>query len=246
MACLSLGTVVVPTAEFHDMSGTALTDIGACVFDAYGTLLDVHSAVTRHADSVGPRYPELSAAWRQRQLEYTWLRSLMRSHTDFETVTEQALRVSLASLSLDEALVPTLMQAYRELDAFPEVGHTLEVLKRAGLKRAILSNGTPDMLTAGVRHAGIEDTLDAVFSVESIGVYKPDPRVYQLCVDRLDVPKERIVFMSSNAWDAAGAAHFGFRVVWINRYQQVEEALPGSPEYVLPSLDALPGLLGIC
>lgn len=228
------------------MSDAPLTDIGACVFDAYGTLLDVHSAVTRHRDLVGPRYPELSSEWRRRQLEYSWLRSLMQAHTDFETVTEQALRVSLESLGLDDALVPDLMGAYRQLDAFPEVAQTLEVLARAGLQRAILSNGTPEMLADGVQYAGIEQQLDAVFSVETVGVFKPDPRVYQLCVDKLQVPAEQIVFMSSNAWDAAGAAHFGFRVVWVNRYQQAQEALPGRPTFTIPSLDALPGLLGIC
>lgn len=223
-----------------------LSDVGACVFDAYGTLLDVHSAVRRHADRIGPRHAELSAEWRRRQLEYTWLHSLMREHRDFEQLTKEALAVSLAALNLDQSLSADLMLAYRELDAFPEVGRVLSVLGKAGMQRAILSNGTPSMLEDGVRNAGISELVDQLLSAETVGIYKPDPQVYQLAVCRLGVPAKRIVFMSSNAWDAAGAAHFGFRVVWVNRYAQVPEALPGKPVRTLSSLDSLPSLLGIC
>lgn len=223
-----------------------LAGVKACVFDAYGTLLDVHSAVGRHADRVGPRHAELSAEWRRRQLEYTWLRSLMRAHADFETVTHDALMVSIRSLDLDTELVPDLMRAYRQLDAFSEVPNTLSLLGRMGMSRAILSNGTPDMLEEGVKHAGIAEHLETVISVEDVGIYKPDPRVYQLALDRLGVAVEHCVFLSSNAWDAAGAAHFGFRVVWVNRYGQVPEALPGEPVRNVTSLAELPAILGLC
>lgn len=233
-------------SEHNVNEASPLTDVGACVFDAYGTLLDVHTAVGRHAERIGPRYSELSAEWRRRQLEYTWLRSLMRAHVDFETLTREALEVSLASLELPDALVPDLMLAYRHLDAFPEVSDTLSLLGRAGVKRAILSNGTPSMLADGVENAGIAEHLEQLLSVESVGIYKPDPTVYQLAVDKLGVSAERIVFLSSNAWDAAGAAHFGFRVVWINRYGQVPEALPGEPVRTLTSLATLPAALGVC
>ncbi len=223
-----------------------LSDVGACVFDAYGTLLDVHSAVRRYAERVGPRHAELSTEWRRRQLEYTWLHSLMQEHRDFEVLTQEALSVSLAALGIDQVIAADLMLAYRELKAFPEVVDVLTVLGEAGMQRAILSNGTPSMLADGVRAAGISGVVDQLLSVESVGIYKPDPSVYQLAVDSLGVPADRIVFMSSNAWDAAGAAHFGFRVVWVNRYAQVPEVLPGKPSRTLASLKTLPALLGIC
>ncbi len=228
------------------MTDSPLTDVEACVFDAYGTLLDVHSAVARHADDVGPRYAELSAEWRRRQLEYTWLRSLMLAFTDFESVTREALDVSLKVFDLDTALIAPLMQSYRSLDAFADVPGTLAVLGQAGFSRSILSNGTEDMLAEGVRAAGIEQHLDNIYSVDAVRIYKPDPAVYQLCVDRLGVSAQRVLFMSSNAWDAAGAAHFGFQVVWINRYGQPAETLPGKPVRTITSLDALPGIVGIC
>ena len=224
----------------------ALGGIEACVFDAYGTLFDVHSAVARHAARVGPRHAELSEAWRRRQLEYTWLRSLMGAHADFERITREALAVSLESLGLDvEELHGPLMEAYRALDAFPEVRDVLTRLARAGLPRAILTNGSPSMIEAAVASAGLETLLGPRLSVESVGVYKPDPRVYRLAVDALGITPERIAFLSSNAWDAAGAAHFGFRTVWVDRYGQPREALPGRPAATLDDLAGLPALLDI-
>ena len=232
------------------VAGAALAEplvgIEACVFDAYGTLFDVHSAVGALAARVGPRHAELSAEWRRRQLEYTWLRSLMGAHADFRQVTADALSVSLAGLGLEAAgLHAPLMAAYSELDAFPEVHGVLSLLGRAGLVRAVLTNGSPDMIAAAVGSAAIDTLLEHCLSVESVGIYKPDPRVYQLAVDTLGIAPARIAFLSSNAWDAAGAAHFGFRVIWVNRYASPREALPGKPAAVIAELGALPGLLGI-
>jgi len=223
-----------------------LTDVKACVFDAYGTLFDFNSAVMRCRDDIGDAAERLSDIWRQKQLQYTWLRSLMQRHADFWQVTGEALDFALATVAIDNAgLRDRLMALYRELDTFPEVTDVLNRLKQGGMQTAILSNGAPDMLNAGVDAAELGDILDAVLSVEDVGVFKPDPRVYQLAVDRLGVAPAEICFMSSNGWDAVGAAAFGFRVVWINRYKQPAEQLPARPDVVLDSLSPLPELLGL-
>ncbi len=229
------------------MSSKPFEQIHACVFDAYGTLFDVNSAVSRLKDTVGPQYGEISAAWRVRQLEYTWLRSLMKSHTDFWNLTSDALAVTLRTFDIDDAkLHAELMQAYLSLTAFKEVSSVLHQLKQAGMQTAILTNGSPSMINAAVANAGIESVIDRKLSVESVGVFKPDSRVYQLAVDELGISAENIAFLSSNAWDAAGAAHFGFNVAWVNRYAQPSEALPGVPSAMLGDLSELPALLGIC
>ena len=228
------------------MTDVHIEGIQACVFDAYGTLLDFNSAVMHCADEIGPDAARLSEMWRQKQLQYTWLRSLMRDHADFWQVTGEALDFSLAALSIDNpALRDRLLALYRELDAFPEVPDTLTRLKDAGMRTAILSNGAPEMLDAAVKANGLDALLDDVQSVEDVGVFKPDPRVYQLSVDRLGVAKENICFLSSNGWDAAGAGSFGFRVVWINRYGQPVEHLPARPDAEIDTLSPLPDILGL-
>ncbi len=228
------------------MTDMHIEGIRACVFDAYGTLLDFNSAVMHCAEEIGPDAPRLSDIWRQKQLQYTWLRSLMRTHADFWQVTGEALDFSLAAVGIDKPdLRIRLMALYRELDAFPEVPETLRRLKAAGMRTAILSNGSPEMLNAAVKANHLADLLDDVQSVEDVGVFKPDPRVYQLSVDRLGVAKENICFMSSNGWDAAGAGSFGFRVVWINRYGQPVEHLPARPDAEIDTLSPLPEILGL-
>ncbi|MBX2880763.1 MAG: haloacid dehalogenase type II [Granulosicoccus sp.] len=229
------------------MTANSFENIQACVFDAYGTLFDVHSAVGSLSERIGPQADALSAAWRTRQLQYTWLRSLMKSHVDFWQLTSDALSVSLREHRLESPeLHDDLMQAYLSLSAFTEVPGVLQLLKRAGISTAILTNGSPAMIESAVNQAGIAPWIDCQLSVESVGIYKPDSRVYQLAVDSLQVAPEQIAFQSSNAWDAAGAAFFGFRVAWVNRYAQPSEALPGTPDAMLQTLDELPGLLGIC
>ncbi|MEQ8604389.1 MAG: haloacid dehalogenase type II [Marivibrio sp.] len=219
----------------------------ACVFDAYGTLFDVHAAVGAVKAEIGPEAERLSQIWRQKQLEYTWLRSLMHSHADFWRLTADGLDYAMEATGLiDRAdLRAKLLDLYLRLDCYGEVPATLDRLKASGLATAILSNGAPEMLESAVANAGLADRLDAVLSVEEIGIFKPDPRVYQLACDRLGAEADRICFLSSNAWDVAGAAHFGFQVVWINRFGQPRERLPGAPKAVIETLDELPALLGV-
>lgn len=221
-------------------------NIQACVFDAYGTLFDVHSAVARHRDRLGEAADRVSTLWRSKQLEYTWLRSLMGRHADFWQVTGEALDYAFDACGVaDSALREDLMQAYLNLDCYAEVPETLTRLKARGMKTAILSNGSPAMLQAAVDGAGLAGLLDATLSVEEVGLYKPDPRVYRLAVDRLGVAADRIGFQSSNGWDVAGAACFGFRVAWINRFGQRRERLPCAADAELKTLTELPALLGL-
>ena len=223
-----------------------IEDIGACVFDAYGTLFDVNAAAAQCRDALGDKADELSALWRTRQLEYTWLRSLMQEYVEFWQVTGDGLDYALASLGIeDDTLRQRLMDIYMRLDAYPEVKDVLTALKAGGIKTAILSNGSPKMLASAVENAGIEDVLGLTFSVDSIGIYKPHPSVYQMAVDGLDVAPKRSCFMSSNAWDAAAGANFGYRVVWVNRFGQPPERIPGDPEHETTTLEALPPLLGL-
>ena len=223
-----------------------IEDIGACVFDAYGTLFDVAAAAAQCRDALGDKADELSVLWRTRQLEYTWLRSLMQEYVEFRQVTGDGLDYAKAALRIeDDALRQRLMDIYMRLDAYPEVKDVLSALKAGGIKTAVLSNGSPEMLSSAVDNAGIADLLDDVFSVDSIGVYKPHPSVYQMAVDGLGVDAARICFMSSNAWDAAAGANFGYRVVWVNRFGQPQERIPGEPEHEVKTLEALPSLLGL-
>ncbi len=222
-----------------------LSGIRACVFDAYGTLFDVAAAAGRCRDVLGNRLEPLNVLWRDKQLQYTWLRTLQGRHADFWQVTGDALDYALETLGIaDDALRDRLMRLYLTLDAFPEVPATLRRLKDAGLQTAILSNGTPQMLAAAVESAKIADCLDAVLSVESVGVYKPHPTVYQLAVDRLGIAPGQISFQSSNGWDAYAASAFGMRTVWCNRTGQRPERLPGKPDVEIRSLAELPALVG--
>ena len=224
----------------------ALPGIKACVFDAYGTLFDYASAAAGCRDGLGDRLDRLTALWREKQLQYTWLRALQGRHADFWQVTGDALDFALETLGLgDPALRRRLMELYLTLDAFPEVPAMLQRLKTAGFRTAILSNGSPDILAAAVAKAGIGDLLDGVFSVEAVGVYKPHAKVYRLAVEGLGIPPDAISFQSSNAWDAYAASAFGMRVVWCNRYGQLPERLPGRPDREITSLAELPALLGI-
>ena len=227
------------------MPSPEISGIKACVFDAYGTLFDVHSAAARCRDDLGGKADALSDVWRQKQLQYTWLRSLMGTYTDFWQVTGDALDYALAAVELDDpAMRQRLMDLYLSLDAYPEVPETLDRLKAAGIVTAILSNGAPAMLDAAVKSAGLAERLDHVLSVEDIGIFKPDPRVYQLAVDRLGVDAKEVCFQSSNAWDAYAASHFGFHVAWVNRFNQPPERIPGAPDKQLSDLSPLPELVG--
>ena len=227
------------------MESVHFSGIKACVFDAYGTLFDVHSAVARYEGRIGEQADAVSALWRTKQLQYTWLRSLMRKHVDFWRLTGDALEFALEAHNIDDQeLRDDLMSAYMGLDAYPEVKETLSKLKQAGLQTAILSNGSPEMLASAVQSAGISEFLDSNLSVEDVGIYKPDPSVYQLAVDRLGVAKHEISFQSSNAWDAVAAATFGFRVAWVNRFGQARERLTADPDAEIRTLDQLLPIVG--
>lgn len=222
-----------------------LGEVRACVFDAYGTLFDFASATRGCRDLLGDDLDRLTALWRDKQLQYTWLRAIQGRHVDFWQVTGDALDFALETLKLDHhELRDRLMHLYLTLDVFPEVPEVLRRLKAAGIRTAILSNGSPSMLDSVVKNARIDGLLDCVLSVEEVGVYKPDPLVYQLAVDRLGISAPQISFQSSNAWDAYAASSFGMTVVWCNRYRQRQEHLPGRPNYEIETLAALPELLG--
>jgi 2-haloacid dehalogenase len=221
-----------------------LRGIEACVFDAYGTLFDVNSAVRNAEDVIDDRCRPLAELWRSKQLQYTWLRALAGHHADFWQVTGDALDFAMSTMQLkDAALREGLMDSYLTLSAFPEVADTLKRLNAAGMKTAILSNGTPTMLAKAASNAGIDRLLDAVFSVEEIKVYKPHPSVYQLACDRLGLPPERICFLSSNGWDAYSAKAFGYHVLWCNRTRQPPERIPETPDAEIASLAELPGIV---
>lgn len=219
-------------------------DIRVCVFDAYGTLFDAHAAVGHHRSRLADKADAFSAMWRTKQLEYTWLRSLMDRYVPFWQVTGEALDYALDAHGVsDAALRDDLLNAYLRLDCYAEVPEVLARLKDAGMRTALLSNGSPEMLDAAVTNSKLEDLLDAVFSVDELGIFKPHPSVYQLAVDRLQVEPRQVSFQSSNAWDAAGAATFGFRVAWVNRFGQAEERLPDRPDVQLRTLSELPDVV---
>lgn len=210
------------------------------VFDAYGTLFDVHSAVAAHAQRLGPHAEAVSELWRARQLEYSWTYSLMGRASDFWTLTQQALDYAMARFDIqDDDLRSDLLHAYLTLGAYPEVAGVLQRLKAAGKQVVILSNGTAEMLHSAVHAAGLTDHVDAILSVDEVGIFKPSARVYQLILDRMGVRPEQVSFQSSNAWDAAGAGQFGFQVVWVNRRQLPAEYPFEHPLVQVATLDAL-------
>ena len=228
------------------MEPQPLNGIRACVFDAYGTLFDYASAAARCRDQLGDKLEPLTRLWRDKQLQYTWLRAAQGRHADFWQVTGDALDFSLETLGIaDDALRRRLMELYLSLELFPEIESMLWKLKGKGMLIAILSNGTPAMLKSVVKANGIESFLDAVLSVEEVGVFKPHPKVYQLAVDKLGVPAHAVAFQSSNAWDIHAASAFGMRTVWCNRYGQKAERLPGKPDHTVSSLASLPALVGV-
>ncbi len=213
---------------------------GAVVFDAYGTLFDVHAAVMERAAAIGPAARALSDLWRAKQLEYSWVLSLAGRYVPFWTLTERALDHALARLpDVDPGIRAALLAAYRELSAFADAGPCLDRLRAGGLKTAILSNGDPAMLADAVSGAGLAGRLDAVISVEEAGIFKTAPEAYRLVEARLGIAPERVVFVSSNRWDVAGAAAFGLDPVWINRAGLPDEYPDLPPVAVVASLEAL-------
>lgn len=225
--------------------------ITTCVFDAYGTLFDV-GAAARHAASEPGReafaadWPRIAEHWRLKQLQYSWLRAVMGTHTDFWQVTQDGLDWALEASGHgeDAELRERLLQLYWELEAYPEVPKMLAALKARGLNTAILSNGSPEMLTGAVQSAGIGDVLDDVLSVESVGIFKPATPVYDLVGARFGCAAPEVLFVSSNGWDAAAAAGYGFATAWVNRAGDPVDRLPARPDTILSDLTGIPELTG--
>lgn len=211
-----------------------------CVFDAYGTLFDVNSAARQMQDVLGEKWQPLAETWRTKQLQYTWLRSLMAKHADFWQVTGDALDYAMAAVKLDDpSLRERLLALYFKLSAYPEVKDVLTTLRSRGKKLAILSNGSPQMLAAAAENAGINPLLDGVLSVEEVGIFKPHPSVYRMVVERFNLSPTRVCFVSSNGWDAHAAKAFGFNVAWCNRFGQQRERIPATPDVEISSLNEL-------
>jgi 2-haloacid dehalogenase len=213
------------------------------VFDAYGTLFDVHAAIARHRAAAGLDADRFSEIWRLKQLEYAWTLTLAGDYVDFWTLTERALDYAFARVpTVDRALRAKLLDAYLTLDAFADARAALTGLKARGTRNAILSNGSPHMLMAAVQSAGIAALCDAVLSVDAVRLYKPRPEVYALVTTRFGIKPEDVVFVSSNRWDVMGAASFGFRPVWVNRSQMPEEYSDQPPLHTVTDLAALSSL----
>ena len=224
--------------------------VTTCVFDAYGTLFDVAAAARVLAEQPGQSqlaevWPKLAADWRLKQLQYTWLRAVTGDHVPFWDVTKDGLDWAMEAAGLDDLeMRETLLALYWELPAYREVPEMLAVLKARGMNTAILSNGSPDMLDGAVDFAGVRTWLDAVLSVEDVGVFKPARVVYDMVGKRFDVTPDQVLFVSSNGWDAAAAAGYGFHTVWVNRAGEPMDRLPAKPGHVLDDLTGIPDLAG--
>ncbi|WP_386683424.1 haloacid dehalogenase type II [Loktanella sp. R86503] len=220
--------------------------ITTCIFDAYGTLFDVNAAARRAAQEPGQErlaavWEQLARDWRQKQLEYSWLRAVADRHCDFWQLTQDGLDWAMEAAGLDDpALRTRLLALYWELEAYPEVPAMLRTLKDRGMTTAILSNGPPDMLRAAITLAGLNDLLDDALSVEDVGVFKPHPSVYDMVGNRFGCRRDQVMFVSSNGWDAAAGAGYGFHTVWANRFGAPMDRLYARPEHVLPDLSTLP------
>jgi 2-haloacid dehalogenase len=217
--------------------------VSVYVFDAYGTLFDVHAAIAHHRQAAGPDADRFSELWRTKQLEYTWTMTLAGQYVDFWTLTERALDYCFARIgSVDRSLRGKLLEAYLTLDAFADARAALAQLKDRGLRLAILSNGAPRMLAAAVSVSGLDAMLDRVLSVDAVHMYKPRPEVYALVTDGFRVAPQDVAFVSSNRWDVMGAAAFGFHPIWVNRAHMPEEYADRAPDHVIYELSALHSL----
>ncbi|MDC0092715.1 haloacid dehalogenase type II [Alphaproteobacteria bacterium] len=215
-----------------------------CIFDAYGTLFDVNAACRELSKEVGEKWEELATLWRLRQVEYTWLRNSMNEYINFWKITENALDYAMDVLNIEnEILKNNLLELYLKLEAYPEVENLLKQLKDNGLKTGILSNGNEEMLESAVRNAKIENLIDEVISVERCKVFKPSSKVYDLVKDAFNVNKNDVAFFSSNAWDMHAAANYGFKTIWVNRFNSKLERLPGKPEAIVKNLDGIVQIL---
>ena len=211
----------------------------AIVFDAYGTLFDVNSAAEKCKDKIGNKWENFANFWRTTQLEYTWLRSLMKKHKNFWQITEDSLDKSMETFQIDKSLRNDLLSLYKELSTYPEVKNVLENLKKKSFKLAILSNGTPELLNHLVKSSDLENLFDDIFSVEEVKIYKPDPKVYDIPVNKYKVSKGEITFLSANTWDVSGAGNYGYNSIWVNRNNSVFDKLDYKPKNEVKNLKQL-------
>ena len=211
----------------------------AIVFDAYGTLFDVNSAAEKSKNKIGNKWENFANFWRTTQLEYTWLRSLMKKHKNFWQITEDSLDKSMETFQIDKSLRNDLLSLYKELSPYPEVKNVLENLKKKSFKLAILSNGTPELLNHLVKSSDLENLFDDIFSVEEVKIYKPDPKVYDIPVNKYKVSKGEITFLSANTWDVSGAGNYGYNSIWVNRNNSVFDKLDYKPKNEVKNLKQL-------
>jgi 2-haloacid dehalogenase len=216
-----------------------IENIKVCVFDAYGTLFDVNSAAVKCKEKLGSKWEGFANAWRTTQLEYTWLRSLMKKHKNFWEITEDSLDHTMEAFKIKKEMRNELLDLYKKLSPYPEVKECLEELKNKKIIMAILSNGTPELLKGLVESNNIQNYFDNIFSIESVGVYKPDSRVYEMPIKQYGCKPENIYFMSSNTWDISGGGVFGYNAVWINRFNKAFDKLGYKPKFVINNLKEL-------
>ena len=216
-----------------------MKDIKAIVFDAYGTLFDVNSAAEKCKGKIGDKWEGFANFWRTTQLEYTWLRSLMKRHKDFWQVTEDSLDKSMKDFKIDSSMKNELLNLYKVLSPYPEVKEVLKKLKVKEYKLAILSNGTPALLSELVKSSNLENIFDDLFSVEEVGIYKPDSKVYDMPVKKYQITADKVVFLSANTWDVSGGGNYGYKAIWVNRNNNIFDNLDYKPKNEINNLTQL-------
>ena len=216
-----------------------MKNIKAIIFDAYGTLFDVNSAAEKCKDKIGDKWEGFANHWRTTQLEYTWLRSLMKRHKDFWQVTEDSLDKSMKAYEIDSSMRNELLDLYKILLTFKEVPEVLKSLKEKNYKLAILSNGTPNLLNELVKSNNLENIFDDIFSIEEVGIYKPDSRVYDLPINQYQIQKNEVVFLSANTWDVSGGGNYGYNSIWVNRNNNIFDNLDYEPKHQIEDLSKL-------
>ena len=216
-----------------------MENVKAIIFDAYGTLFDVNSAAEKCKDKIGDKWERFANFWRTTQLEYTWLRSLMKRHKDFWQVTEDSLDKSMKAFDIDPSMRNELLNLYKVLSPFEEVPETLKTLKEKKFKLAILSNGTPSLLDELVKSNNLDNLFDDIFSIEQVGVYKPSSRVYDIPIKKYNINKSEIAFLSANTWDVSGGGNYGYQSIWVNRNNNIFDNLDFKPKYQITDLNKL-------
>ncbi len=220
-----------------------MKNIKAIIFDAYGTLFDVNSAAEKCKDKIGDKWEGFANFWRTTQLEYTWLRSLMKRHKDFWQITEDSLDKSMKTYKIDPTMKNELLNLYKSLSPYEEVDEVLIKLKEKNFKLAILSNGTPSLLNELVKSNNLENVFDDLFSIEQVGIYKPDSKVYDIPINKYQIEKNEVYFLSSNTWDVSGGGNYGYNSVWVNRNNNIFDKLDYSPKHQIKQLGELLDIL---